>query len=146
MRFSNIDKGLQNRVLAARKYWESVRVQEGYAFEDSWVGSKLAGYLHAAGFENVQEKSYRIMRSYSLPEDFRFYLQGIAEWFVCEGAPFLDGDDMREWLRCFLDESHNVLDQETFLSEETEFVVTAHWRNRPTVSLRYFDMQPLAIS
>ena len=141
MRFHNIDAGLQSRVFQARQDWESVRVQEGYSFEDSWVGSKLASYLRAAGFENVQEKSYRITRRHALPKDFRFYLQGIAEWFVCEGAPFLADDDMREWLRCFLDETDNVLDQETFASEETEFVVSGLWPHRSLVSRHYFDMQ-----
>jgi len=140
MRFYNVDADLQTRVLHAREDWERVRVQEGYAFEDSWVGSKLAGYLRAAGYENVQEKSYRILRKYPLPENFRFYLQGIAQWFVCEGAPFLSNDDTQRWLQCFLDGPHNVLDQETFLSEETEYIVTAVWRNRPSSTVRYFDL------
>jgi hypothetical protein len=68
------------------------------------------------------------VRRYPLSKDFRCYLQGIAEWFVCEGAPLLKGEDVTKWLRCFLDETHNVLDQETFISEETEFVVTGVWR------------------
>src|SRR5579864_1914055 len=85
MRFQNIDPALQAKVFQARERWERARVDEGYAFEDSWVGSKLAGYLRAAGYEEVQERSYRIVRSYPVPKDFRFYLQGIVEWFVCEG-------------------------------------------------------------
>lgn len=145
MRFSNIDKGLQSRVLQARQDWESVRIQEGFAFEDSWVGSKLAGYLRAAGFVDVQEKRYRILRRHTLPKDFRFYLQGIAEWFVCEGAPFLDGGDIREWLRCFLDETENVMDQETFVSEEIEFVASGFWPHCATVSRHFFDMHSLAL-
>ncbi|TMB92080.1 MAG: methyltransferase domain-containing protein, partial [Chloroflexi bacterium] len=39
MRFHNIDTGLQARVLQARERWEHERVDEGFAFEDSWVGS-----------------------------------------------------------------------------------------------------------
>ena len=145
MLFHNVDAGLQARVLQARERWEAVRVDEGYAFEDSWVGSKLAGYLRLAGFADVQEKSYRIVRKHSLPKDFRCYLQGIAEWFVCEGAPFLDSEDMCEWLHCFLDEQNNVLDQESFVSEETEFVVSGIWGNRSITPVRYFDMQPITL-
>lgn len=131
MRFHNIDTGLQARVLQARECWERDRVDEGFAFEDSWVGSKLAGYLRAAGYEDVQERSYHIRRTYPLPPEFRFYLEGIAEWFVCEGAPLLNGQDITSWLQCFLDETSNVLDQETFVSEETEFVVSGVWNKRP---------------
>ncbi len=135
MRFHTIDSCLQSRVFSAREQWERVRVEEGFAFEDSWVGSKLATYLRDAGYENVQEKSYLIRRQYPLPADFRVYLQGIAEWFVCEGAPFLDGDTVTRWLQCFLDQSHNVLDQETFISEETEYVVSGVWNKRSTAPL-----------
>jgi ubiquinone/menaquinone biosynthesis C-methylase UbiE len=127
LRFSNIDTGLQARVLQARERWEQERVEYGYAFEDSWVGSKLASYLRAAGFEQVQEKSYRILRRYPLPHDFRLYLQGIAEWFVSEGAPYLNSEDITNWLHCFLHETQNVLDAETFYSEETEYVVSGTW-------------------
>jgi ubiquinone/menaquinone biosynthesis C-methylase UbiE len=141
MCFHNIDMGLQARVFQAREHWERQRVDQGYAFEDSWVGSKLASYLRAAGYQDVQEKSYRIMRRYPLPREFRFYLQGIAEWFVCEGAPLLKGEDMTNWLQCFLHEMYNVLDQETFASEETEFVVSGVWNERPPTNIRYIDMQ-----
>lgn len=140
MRFSNIDTGLQARVLQAREQWEQMRVEQDYTFEDSWVGSKLAGYLRAAGYEEVQEKSYRIVRRFPLSQDFRFYLQGIAEWFVCEGAPLLDEEDRKNWLECFFDDERCVLDQDTFDSEETEFVVTGVWRQPKHTSLRYFDM------
>jgi len=141
MRFYNIDPGLQARVLQARERWELLRIDLGYSFEDSWVGSKLAGYLRAAGYEDVEEKSYLIRRQYPLSQDFRFYLQGIAEWFVCEGAQLLAGEDLEGWLQCFLDNTHNVLDQESFVSEETEFVVTGVWRKSPPGLMRYFDMQ-----
>lgn len=128
MRFYPIDAELQARVHQAREKWELDRVNDGFAFEDSWVGSKLAGYLRMAGYEDVQEKSYKIRRSYPLSQDFRAYLQGIAEWFVCEGAPYLNKSDMVRWLQCFLDGSANILDKETFISEETEFVVSGIWR------------------
>src|SRR6266571_4010513 len=128
MRFHNIDPGLQARVFQARERWEQQRVDEGYAFEDSWVGSKLAGYLREAGYEDVHERSHRIVRRYPLSKDFRSYLQGIAEWFVCEDAPLLGRDDLTSWLRCFLDEQHSILNQDTFVSEETEFIVTGTWR------------------
>ena len=127
MRFHGIDEGLQARVFRARERWEQARVERGYAFEDSWVGSKLAGYLRAAGFDNVEERSYPIRRQYPLPASFRTYLQGIAEWFVSEGAPYLSGNDIRSWLQCFLDETRNVLDMDTFVSEETEYVVSGVW-------------------
>ena len=138
MSFSNIDAGLQARVFQARQRWEQQRGDFDYAFEDSWVGSKLASYLRAAGYEDVQEKSYRIIRHYPLPDNFRFYLQGIAEWFVCEDAPLLDPEDAKCWLHCFLDEEHNVLDKDTFVSEETEYMVTGVWKHHTPA--RYFDM------
>jgi SAM-dependent methyltransferase len=141
MRFYNIDGGLQARVFQARENWEHLRVDEGFAFEDSWVGSKLAGYLCAAGYEDVQERSYRIVRTYPLSKEFRCYLQGIAEWFVCEGAPLLASEDITSWLHCFLHESENVLDQESFVSEETEFIVSGVWNRRPPATIRFFDLQ-----
>jgi len=144
MRFHNMDAGLQARVFQARERWEQERLNQGYAFEDSWVGSKLAGYLREAGYEEVEEKSYPIVRRYPLSQDFRFYLQGIAEWFVCEGAPLLGSEDLTNWLRCFLDEVHSVLDQETFVSEETEYVVTGVWNKYPPAQVLYFDMQTYA--
>ena len=144
MRFHNIETGLQARVFQAREQWESLRLDEGYAFEDSWVGSKLASYLRAAGYENVQEKSYRILRKYPLPTEFRCYLQGIAEWFVSEGAPLLAGEDITNWLQCFLHETQNVLDQESFTSEETEFIVTGVWNKHPTTNIHFFDMHTIA--
>jgi len=140
MRFSNIDPALQARVFQAREAWERERVEQGFAFEDSWVGSKLAGYLRAAGYKDVQERSYRIVRRYPLPTGFRLYLQGIAEWFVCEGAPLLEGVDITRWLQCFLDVADNAMDRETFVSEETEFVVSGTWHKRPN-HIRCLDMQ-----
>ena len=143
LRFHNIDPGLQARVFQAREHWEQLRLDEGYTFEDSWVGSKLAGYLRAAGYENVQEKSYHILRKYPLSREYRCYLQGIAEWFVSEGAPLLAGEDMTNWLQCFLHETQNVLDQESFASEETEFIVTGVWNKRPATNIRYFHMRTI---
>jgi ubiquinone/menaquinone biosynthesis C-methylase UbiE len=141
MRFSNVDARLQARVFQARERWEQLRVADGFAFEDSWVGSKLAGYLRAAGFEDVQERSYKIVRRYPLSQDFYTYLRGIAEWFVCEGAPLLNAGDRWSWQRCFLDECWCVLDDEDFVSEETEFVVTGVWTTPSPAPVRYFDMQ-----
>jgi ubiquinone/menaquinone biosynthesis C-methylase UbiE len=139
MCFANIDAGLQGRVFQARKQWERQRVDEGYAFEDSWVGSKLVSYLRQAGYQHVQERRYRIVRRYPLSKDFRYYLQGIAEWFICEGVPLLKGEDVTAWLRCFLDEQHNVLDQETFVSVETEFVVSGVWNTCAPAPIRCLD-------
>jgi len=143
LRFYNIDPGLQARVFQAREHWEQLRLDEGYTFEDSWVGSKLAGYLRAAGYENVQEKSYRILRKYPLSREYRCYLQGIAEWFVSEGAPLLASEDLTNWLQCFLYETQNVLDQESFASEETEFIVTGVWNKRPATNIRYFHRRAI---
>ena len=140
MRFHNIDPILQARVLQAREQWERQRVDAGYAFEDSWVGSKLAGYMRMAGYTEVQEKSYRITRCYPLPEDFRFYLQGIAEWFVCEGAPLLEQTYHKQWLQFFLDGEQRAFDKETFVSEETEYVVTGVWQKPALAPLKFFDM------
>ena len=140
MRFSNIDPVLQARVLQGREQWERMRVEAGYAFEDSWVGSKLAGYMRAAGYTQVTEKSYRITRCYPLPEDFRLYLQGIAEWFVCEGAPLLEQRYHKQWLQLFLDGEQCALDQETFASEETEYVVTGIREKSALTPITYFDM------
>jgi ubiquinone/menaquinone biosynthesis C-methylase UbiE len=138
MRFYNIDPGLQARVFQTRESWELERVNHGFSFEDSWVGSKLASYLRAAGFEDVQEKTYRIKRCYPLHDDFRTYLQGIAEWFVCEGAPFLSCEDVAAWLQHFLNAASNVLNRDTFVYEETEFLVTGVWNS--TSSCTCFDM------
>jgi ubiquinone/menaquinone biosynthesis C-methylase UbiE len=137
MRFYNVDAQLQERVLRARAQWELERVNQGYAFEDSWVGSKLAGYLRTAGFQDVQESTYRIQRNYPLPKNFRSYIQGIAEWFVCEGAPHLSQEDVTNWLHCFLDKTDNVFDLDTFVSEETEYVVSGTWQSS---SVHHFDM------
>ncbi len=139
LRFYNIDPALQARVFQAREHWEQQRVDAGYAFEDSWVGSKLACYLKAAGYEEVQEKSYRIVRQYPLSKDFRMYLQGITEWFVCEDAPLLDEEDLVNWLECFADGEQCVLDKDTFISEETEYVVTGVWNKPFHNSISYFD-------
>ena len=137
MRFHNIDTGLQARVFQARERWEQLRVAAGYTFEDSWVGSKLASYLRTAGFEDVQEKSYRIVRQYPLSQNFRFYLQGIAEWFVCEGAPLLNQEDRKKWLQYFVDGEHCALDKDSFASEETEYVVTGVWNKTYPTSVQY---------
>lgn len=138
LRFHNIDSRLQARVFQAREQWEKVRLEQGFSFEDSWVGSKLATYLRTAGYTNIEERTYRITRCYPLSANFRRYLLGIAEWFVCEDAPFLSLEDATRWLQCFLDAEHSILDQETFAYEETEFVVTGVW---PGSRLRHcFDM------
>ncbi|GCF06450.1 methyltransferase domain-containing protein [Dictyobacter arantiisoli] len=127
MCFHTIDSMLQARVFQARERWEAERADNGYAYEDSWVGSKLSEYLRAAGYRDVEEKAYRIVRHYPLPENFRFYLRGIAEWFVCEGAPYLSPDDVTAWLQCFSDDPGNMLERENFVYEETEFVVSGVW-------------------
>jgi ubiquinone/menaquinone biosynthesis C-methylase UbiE len=139
MRFHNIDTGLQARVFQARERWEQVRVDAGYSFEDSWIGSKLASYMRASGFEEVQEKSYRIVRHFPLSQDFRFYLQGIAEWFVCEDAPLLHLEDRKRWLQLFEDGKRCALDEDTFTSEETEYVVSGVW-NKAYSTTYHFDM------
>src|SRR6266446_6892538 len=123
MRFHNIDQGLQTRVFEARECWEQLRTFAGFAFE----------------------KSYRIVRQYPLSKDFRFYLQGIAEWFVSEGAPLLDEEDITNWLQCFLDDEQCLLDQDTFVSEETEFVVTGVWNRPNPAPVSYFDMHIVAL-
>ena len=139
IRFHNIDTALQACVFQARERWEQVRVDAGYSYEDSWVGSKLASYMRSAGFEEVQEKSYRIVRHFPLSQDFRFYLQGIAEWFVCENPPLLHPEDRKHWLQCFEDGEQCALDKHNFSSEETEYVVTGVW-NRTLPTVRHFDM------
>jgi ubiquinone/menaquinone biosynthesis C-methylase UbiE len=138
MHFSSVDPALQVRVFQARERWEKQRVlEEEYMFEDSWVGSKLVGYLLDAGYENVQERRYRVVRHAPLDPDFRSYLQGITDWFVCEGAPFLTRADAKRWQRCFMDGEECAFDRETFAYEETEYIVTGVW---PTSSARsYFD-------
>jgi ubiquinone/menaquinone biosynthesis C-methylase UbiE len=140
MRFHNIDPVLQARIFQARERWERVRVDAGYAFEDSWVGSKLAGYMRAAGYTQVTEKSYRITRCYPVPQDFRFYLEGIAEWFVSEGAPLLEQCYHKQWLQLFLDGEQCALDRETFVNEETEYVVTGIWQKPAPTPVTFFDM------
>ncbi|HTI12995.1 MAG TPA: methyltransferase domain-containing protein [Dictyobacter sp.] len=124
MRFSNVDPDLQHRVFEARARWEQERVQHDYAYEDSWVGPKLAHYLRAAGYLDVVEHTYTIVRHAPLSADFRFYLQGIAAWFVCEDAPYLSKEDIAAWNSCFQSEQHSVFDQDDFTYEETEYVVS----------------------
>ena len=130
MRLQGVDTMLQERVFQARLRWEQERVQYGYTFEDSWVGSKLAGYLRAAGYENVQERAYPIIRRSPLSDDSRFYLQGIAEWFVCEDAPYLSHEDIALWLDTFDNNISTVMDAEDFVSEEIEYVVSGTWNPR----------------
>lgn len=143
LRFHSIDPSLQARVFQAREEWERQRVPLGYTFEDSWVGSRLAGYLRAAGYTHVQERSYTITRRAPLTPEFRTYLQGIGEWFVCEEAPFLTQEDIRRWLDCFADGPACVLDQDCFQYEETEFLVTGSWPEKST--RRFIDMQVAVI-
>ncbi len=139
MHFSGVEAELQARVFEARANWERQRwLDESYLFEDSWVGSKLAGYLQEAGYKDVQEKKYRIVRSAPLAADFRAYLQGITDWFVCEGAPFLSAADRQRWLECFEEGVACVFDQDTFVYEETEYMVTGVWPASPARS--HFDM------
>ncbi|HVU66044.1 MAG TPA: methyltransferase domain-containing protein [Ktedonobacteraceae bacterium] len=132
MHFSCVDPELQARVFQARADWEQQRLlEDGYLFEDSWVGSKLAGYLLEAGYKDVQEKKYRIRRAAPLEANFRAYLQGIADWFVCEGAPFLSPIDKQRWLNCFEEGETCVFDQAAFVYEETEYMVTGIWPTSP---------------
>lgn len=138
MRFSSVDPALQARVFQARSAWEKQRVQGKFMFEDSWVGSKLARYLRASGYKNVQEKKYRIVRQAPIDSDFRAYLQGITDWFVCEDAPLLTKADAKRWLQCFTKGKECAFDRETFVYEETEYMVTGTW---PADSARsYIDM------
>jgi ubiquinone/menaquinone biosynthesis C-methylase UbiE len=143
MCFYNINIALQKRVFQARIDWEKERILQDYMFEDSWVGSKLASYLRAAGYTNVEEKSYKVARQAPLTLDFRTYLQGIASWFVSEEAPFLVREDVEDWLLCFSDHEQAALMQEDFAYEETEFMVTGVWPGQ--CSLRYFDMHVTAL-
>jgi ubiquinone/menaquinone biosynthesis C-methylase UbiE len=145
MHFHTLDPCLQERVFLARAQWEQKRPAEGFPFEDSWVGSKLAAYFRAAGYEQVEEKRYRIFRHAPLTRDFRTYLKGIARWFVCEEAPYLAQTDLQQWLHCFMDDEACVLDQEGFCFEETEYLVTGIWPRSSTVC--YCDMHiPLLTS
>lgn len=133
LHFSAVDPSLQARVFSARSRWEQQRILEDeYLFEDSWVGSKLAGYLHDAGYTQISEKKYKIVRSAPLDPDFRSYAQGIASWFVCEGAPFLSPDDVQLWLQCFSEGPTCALDRQSFTYEETEYLVTGTWPANPT--------------
>ena len=140
MRFHSIDPLLQAKVFQARERWEAARLDWGYAFEDSWVGSKLAGYLREAGYEDVRERSCRIVRHYPLHKDFCYYLRGIAEWFVCEGAPFLESSYRERWLELFQDGKGCAFDQRSFVSEETEYIVTGVWPHMHKPEMSYFDM------
>jgi ubiquinone/menaquinone biosynthesis C-methylase UbiE len=136
MRLHGVDAMLQERVFQARLRWEQERVQYGYAFEDSWVGSKLADYLRAAGYSDVQERTYSIVRRSPLSDDCRFYLQGIAEWFVCEGAPHLPHEDVALWLHTFCNNVSTVMDHEDFVSQEIEYVASGIWDPEKTVIKR----------
>ena len=127
LRLQGVDAMLQERIFQARLRWEQERVQCGYTFEDSWVGSKLVGYLRAAGYKDVQERTYAIVRRSPLADDSRFYLRGIAEWLVCEGAPYASHADVSRWLDAF--SATTVMDHEGFVSEEIEYVVSGVWHS-----------------
>jgi hypothetical protein len=133
MCFRNVDPILQAHVFQARKRWEQQRIHYGFSFEDSWVGSKLVGYLRAVGYEDVQEKKYRIVRAYPLCQDFRMYVEGIAQWFVGEGAPYLSQEYVTRWLACFSDQQ-SVINDAVFVYEETEYVVTGTSGSRSSQS------------
>lgn len=137
LRFSGVDPALQAQVLWARQQWEVARVSEEYVFEDSWVGSKLATYLHAAGYEDVQENIYTVQRQAPLTPDFRAYLQGIVSWLVCEGAPFLARAEVKAWLDAFADGPRCAFDQPSFCFEEREYMVTGRWPG--SFSRRHFE-------
>ena len=122
--FSPLDPALQERVFTARKRWELERVAHGYAYEDSWVGSKLAGYLEAAGYQQVETRMYRITRKAPLTRSMFIYLRGLAEWFLCEDAPYLSSRDAADWLQAFLDEETCMLLADNFQYEETEYIVS----------------------
>lgn len=131
LRFSAVDPELQARVFQARARWERQRALDGeYMFEDSWIGSKLAGYLRAAGYEDVEEKEYRVVRHAPLDPDFRAYLQGITDWFICEDAPLLSQTDAESWLQSFADGEQCAFDRDTFAYEEIEYMVTGVWPER----------------
>ena len=132
LRFSGVDPALQAQIFQARQRWERERVSQEYVFEDSWVGAKLAGYLRAAGYEDVREITYTIKRQAPLPTNFRAYLQGIVSWFVCEGAPFLNRTEVRAWLDAFADGAQCAFDQPSFCFEETEYMVTGRWPGQCT--------------
>jgi hypothetical protein len=71
------------------------------------------------------------VRHSPLPADFRFYLQGIAAWFISEGAPHLSLEDVTHWSQYFLQENHAILDAPDFVSEEIEFVASGVWDASP---------------
>ena len=131
MHFYNVNLGLQTRVLQAHMLRNQEQVACGYPFEDHRVGSKLAGYLRAAGYKDVREKRYRIKRSFPLSEDCRFYLEGTAEWLASEGTHYLSHNDKVNWLQCSFDSNSCVLDREDFAYEETEYVVSGVWTAAP---------------
>ncbi len=139
LRFSPLDPALQERVFTARRRWESERIAHGYAYEDSWVGPKLAGYLEAAGYQQVETRLYRITRQAPLARSMFTYLRGLAEWFVCEEAPYLSDRDVIAWLRAFQDGETCVLLANNFRYEETEYVVSGV--RGADLASRYFSLQ-----
>lgn len=127
-RFSFIEDGLLARVMQARRDWDCVRALFGYAFEDSWIGSKLAGYLEDAGYQDIEVRTYTIERHATLSPDCRVYLQGIGEWFVSEGvADTLRQEDVQDWLNCFFATDNPIWDRDGFCFAETEYLVSGTW-------------------
>ncbi len=139
LRFSLVDPALQERVFCARQLWEKERPLHGYAFEDSWVGPKLAAYLAKAGYHDVQTRTYHVVRQAPLMANFAHYVRGVAEWFVCEDAPYLPRQDVETWLRCFFNEQESILMRDGFTYEETEYVVTGVWQ--PSLLQTYCNQQ-----
>jgi ubiquinone/menaquinone biosynthesis C-methylase UbiE len=128
LHFTGLDPALQDRVFQARYRWEQDRSRYGYAFEDSWVGSKLAGYLSTAGYKDVQECRYPLIRTGPLSEIFLFYLRGVAEWFISEDAPYLAREDGARWLDIFTNHISSIVQQSYFAYTETEYVVSGVWK------------------
>lgn len=140
MRFGVLDDDLQKRVFRARKRWEKKRVQRGYAYEDSWVGSKLRGYLQQAGYHEIKVYKHVILRKAPLTPSYRSYLEGIVEWFICEGAPLLSIEDKLRWHQTFFSEHQSILDHPEFFCQEVEYVVSGVWQ---PIANAYTDEQSL---
>jgi ubiquinone/menaquinone biosynthesis C-methylase UbiE len=127
MHFGGLDPELQKAVFRARKRWENERVQCGYQYEDSWVGSKLKRYMCAAGYSDIVVNKYFIYRNAPLSPEYRTYLQGIAEWFICEEAPYLSLEHREHWRSVFFSLRNCILDRSDFFCREVEYVVSGVW-------------------
>jgi hypothetical protein len=74
-------------------------------------------------------RPYLIQRSFNdLYENVCAYLQGIGEWSVSEGAPFLSHADAARFRYGFFDPQNSLFSDPAFDYRETEWMAAGIWK------------------